>query len=79
VRPWAGWTHWFFAGGIGESSSAVRQRICRGMEFLDMHLDIERNSVNASVISAEDSLVTVRVIKTNDELMIAPDTIALIS
>ena len=60
-----------FAGGIGENAAAVRARICAGLEFLGVQLDETRNNVHAPVISAEASPVTVRVIRTNEEVMIA--------
>ena len=60
-----------FTGGIGENAPLVRQRICRDMSFLGIKLDPVCNNSNASVISATDSLVVVRVMKTNEELMIA--------
>src|SRR5665213_1622730 len=60
-----------FAGGIGENSPEVRSRICNGMKFLGIELDEERNNKNESIISVEASPVCVRVIKTNEELMIA--------
>ena len=67
-----------FTGGIGENSPAVRQRICQDMEFLGILLDSARNTSQTAVISAEDSLVTVRVMRTNEELMIARHTVACI-
>jgi acetate kinase len=63
-----------FTGGIGQNAPVIRQRICQGMEFLGIHLDPDRNAANASVISRADSPVAVRVIKTNEELMIARHT-----
>ena len=60
-----------FAGGIGENAPAVRKRICEGLGFLGLELDKTRNTKTADVISAEASRVTVRVIRTNEELMIA--------
>ena len=63
-----------FTGGIGENASAVRWRICEGLEFLGINLDPDRNSVNAPVISRNDSITIVRLIKTNEELMIARHT-----
>jgi acetate kinase len=60
-----------FAGGIGENAAEVRARICGGLQFLGFELDEARNSVNAPVISADASRVTVRVIPTDEELMIA--------
>jgi acetate kinase len=60
-----------FTGGIGENAPSVRQRICGDMSFLGIKLDTARNSSNAPIISTADSLVVVRVMKTNEELMIA--------
>jgi acetate kinase len=65
-----------FTAGIGEHSAAVRQRICDGLEFLGIHLDAARNAVNAAIISTDASAVTVRVMQTNEELMIARHTSA---
>jgi len=60
-----------FAGGIGENSPLVRARICEGLSFLGVDLNESRNTAAAEVISADTSRVTVRVIRTDEELMIA--------
>ena len=60
-----------FAGGIGENSPVVRSRICQGLEFLGIELEEKRNKANALVISKENGRTTVRVIHTDEELMIA--------
>jgi acetate kinase len=60
-----------FAGGIGENSPVVRKRICDGLEFLGVRLDGKQNEANAALISPPESGVKVRVIKTNEDLMIA--------
>jgi acetate kinase len=60
-----------FAGGIGENASEVRARICDGLAFLGLHIDPEQNRLNAPVISTPGSAVKVRVIRTNEEIMIA--------
>jgi acetate kinase len=60
-----------FAGGIGENAATVRSRICQGLEFLGIELDPSRNAEPADVISADGGRVTVRVIRTDEELMIA--------
>jgi acetate kinase len=60
-----------FSGGIGEHSSEVRSKICAGLEFLGIELDEINNRNNEDVISVKKSRVCVRVIKTNEELMIA--------
>ena len=63
-----------FAGGIGENAPPVRWRICEGLSFLGIRLDAAANNRNADVISAAESKVSVRVICTNEELMIARHT-----
>jgi len=60
-----------FAGGIGEKAPVVRARICDGLGFLGIELEEKRNAVNAGVISTDGSRVTVRVIHTDEEWMIA--------
>ena len=60
-----------FAGGIGENAPEVRARICRGMDWMGVRLDEKNNRGNAAVISSEDSAVTVRMIRTNEERVIA--------
>ena len=60
-----------FAGGVGEHAAPVRARICAGLGFLGLELDPERNGVHAGVISTDSSRVTVRVIRTDEEQMIA--------
>jgi acetate kinase len=60
-----------FAGGIGENCPSIRARICAGFEFLGLSFDKSRNAANAPVISAEDSRVTVRMLHTDEEQMIA--------
>ncbi|MCY7310179.1 MAG: acetate/propionate family kinase [Chitinophagaceae bacterium] len=60
-----------FAGGIGENAPEVRSRICNGLQFLGIELDEKRNTENNSIISTDKSRVTVRVIETNEELMVA--------
>lgn len=60
-----------FSGGIGEHAPRVRARICQGLGFLGLELHESRNAADATVISADASRVTVRVIRTDEELMIA--------
>jgi acetate kinase len=60
-----------FAGGIGENAPLVRARICDGLGFLGIELNKARNAENAGVISTDASRVAVRVIRTDEELMIA--------
>ena len=68
-----------FTGGIGENSAAIRAQICEPLEFLGIRLDRDLNEGNSPVISRKDSPVTVRVMKTNEELMIARHTRDLIA
>jgi acetate kinase len=67
-----------FTGGIGENAPPVRERICEGTEFIGIQLDPSRNRANASIISRDDSPTTVRVMKTDEELMIARHTADLV-
>ena len=60
-----------FAGGIGENAPIVRARICDGLEFLGIELEEKQNSANEGVISSGKSRVAVRVIRTDEEWMIA--------
>ena len=68
-----------FTAGVGENSASMRARICEGLEFLGVKIDPEKNNTRGkeAIISADDSKVTVWVIPTNEELMIAQDTAAL--
>ena len=60
-----------FAGGIGENAPPVRERICEGLGLIGIELNPARNAENAAVISSDASRVRVRVIHTDEELMIA--------
>ena len=60
-----------FVGGIGENAAVVRARICDGLGFLGIALEEKRNGANEGVISAAASRVAVRVIRTDEEWMIA--------
>jgi acetate kinase len=60
-----------FAGGIGENSPKVRARVCDGLGFLGLELDENKNKTNAAMISSDASKVAVRVIRTDEERMIA--------
>ena len=63
-----------FAGGIGENSAEVRRRICAGLEYLGVHVDPGRNERHEAVISAPAAPATVRVIRTDEESVIAAAT-----
>lgn len=60
-----------FAGGIGENAPLIRERICAGLGFLGIALDPQRNERSALLISTDVASVKVRVIRTDEELMIA--------
>ena len=60
-----------FAGGIGENCAAVRSRICAGLNFLGIEINVTRNENHEAVISTASGQVNVRVIRTDEELMIA--------
>lgn len=60
-----------FAGGIGENAPDVRARICDGLGFLGIDLGLADNAANAALISSGAGDVTVRVIRTDEETMIA--------
>jgi acetate kinase len=67
-----------FTGGIGERAAPVRSEVCHGLEHLGIIIDEPRNSINAEVISIPESACTVRVIPTNEDLMIARHTQTLL-
>ena len=70
-----------FAGGIGENSWQVRQEVCRGLEFLGLRLDEEKNRApgsNDHIISSRDSNVAVLVVYTNEEIIVARETVRVL-
>ncbi|MBE6997930.1 MAG: acetate kinase, partial [Ruminococcaceae bacterium] len=69
-----------FTAGVGENGPHNRAEICKGLEYMGVKLDPERNNVRGDehLISADDSAVKVFVIATNEELMIARDTKAIV-
>ena len=60
-----------FSGGIGEHAPTIRSRVCEGLTFLGVRLDTDANAANAPVVSPAGATVVVRVIPTDEELMIA--------
>lgn len=72
-----------FTGGIGENSAEIRAKICGELNWLGVELDAELNSTNGAVksgqISAAASRVSVFVIPTNEELLIARDAVRVVS
>jgi acetate kinase len=67
-----------FAGGVGENAAAVRQRICEGLEFLGLKLDLTANTSASAVISSTQSRVSVRIIRTDEEFVIADEAARLL-
>lgn len=70
-----------FTAGVGENQASMRSEVCKGMEWMGIKLDEEKNAKVRGVeaiISTEDSPVTVVVIPTDEELVIASDTMALL-
>jgi acetate kinase len=60
-----------FSAGVGAGSAPIRARICEDLRFLGLEVDADRNGRHADVISTDYSRVTVRVMRTDEELMIA--------
>jgi acetate kinase len=67
-----------FTGGIGENAAIVRSRICNGLGFLGIELSEQQNAIHDPVVSEGASRVTVRVIPTDEELMIARSVLHII-
>jgi acetate kinase len=67
-----------FAGGIGENAALIRERICDSLGFLGIELDPTRNAKNASLISTDGGLVAARVIRTDEEIMIARSVVRVL-
>lgn len=67
-----------FSAGIGENAPPIRQRICDGLAFLGIELDKKRNARNAALISPDTGRVRVRIIRTDEELMIARSIIRVL-
>jgi len=68
-----------FTAGIGQHAAPVRERICTGLGFLGIDVDGRRNAKHAPVISRNGAPVTIRVMHTNEDLMIARHTYHLIA
>jgi acetate kinase len=67
-----------FTAGVGENSPQIRSRICEGMGYMGLYIDPRTNQTNAGRISVAGSPVSIRVIRTNEELMIARHTFHVI-
>jgi acetate kinase len=70
-----------FTAGIGENSPTVRSGMCNNLSYFGIKIDEEKNKQHGDIfeISADDSKVKVLVVRTNEELMIARDTMALVT
>lgn len=69
-----------FTGGVGENQATCRSGACAGLDFMGVKLDMEKNKIRGeeAVISADDSKVKVVVIPTDEEMMIASDTMSIL-
>jgi len=70
-----------FSGGVGENAWYIREKVCKGLEFIGIDLDIDKNKAlkGAGIISKENSRVKILVTYANEEKVIAEDTFDLIS
>ena len=71
-----------FTGGVGENGWETRQQVCEGLEFMGLDFDIQKNTKlrgKEAVVSKPDSKVTVMVVPTNEELVIAQDTFEIVT
>jgi acetate kinase len=72
-----------FTGGVGENSAEIRAKICAGLEWLGVRLEAERNALHhdgrEGMITSDDSALAVYVIPTDEELLIARDTLRCVS
>ena len=71
-----------FTAGVGENQASMREDVCKNMEYMGVKLDVEKNKTirgEEAIISTPDSKVTVCVIPTDEELMIATDTMDILN
>ncbi len=68
-----------FTAGIGQRSAVIRERICAGLDYLGLQVDPARNAAHAPIISGEASRVVVRVMPTDEDLMIARHTYRVVA
>ncbi len=66
-----------FTGGIGENAAAIREKICTSLQPLNILIDVEKNRATSMIISRDESPITLAVIATNEELMIAKDVMRI--
>ncbi len=62
-----------FTGGIGENAVDIRERVCSELEPLGIFIDVEKNRSKSMIFSSQESSISLAVIETNEELMIAKD------
>lgn len=62
-----------FTGGIGENAADIREQVCSSLEPLGIHLDSDKNRSKSTIFSSQTSSISLAVIETNEELMIAKD------
>lgn len=69
-----------FTAGLGENGPESREEICKGLEFMGAVLDTQKNKIRGkeAIVSTDDSKVKIMVVPTNEELMIARDTLELV-
>jgi acetate kinase len=70
-----------FAGGIGENGPETREEVCQDLEFLGVEVDPEKNNGlrgKEAIISRDNARVKVMVVPTNEELVIAEDTMRIV-
>lgn len=70
-----------FTGGIGENATFIREAVCSNMEYLGISLDLEKNNTvhgSEGIIQSQHSKLKVLVIPTNEELIIAQDTLEIV-
>ncbi len=67
-----------FSGGIGENDPVIRREICNGLGFLGIQLDSARNEASAPLISTDSGPTAVRVIRTDEETMIAREVVRVL-
>ncbi len=62
-----------FTGGIGENAIDIRERVCSSLEPLGIHIDVDKSRSKSMIFSSQQSSITLAVVETNEELMIAKD------
>ncbi len=67
-----------FTGGIGQKDAALRQEVLDSLQFLGLKLDSELNSTHSPIITTADSSITALVMETNEEIVVARETVAVI-